>query len=45
MVGVAGLFGDLLMAMPVVGKVPGFPFFAEGRDMIGPSLKMVLKRG
>jgi glyoxylase-like metal-dependent hydrolase (beta-lactamase superfamily II) len=41
----ACLIGDLLMATPVVGKVPGFPFFAEDRSMIGPSLKKVLDRG
>lgn len=43
-VGDACLIGDLLMAMPAVGKVPGFPFFAEDRAMIGPSLKKVLDR-
>jgi glyoxylase-like metal-dependent hydrolase (beta-lactamase superfamily II) len=44
-VGDACLIGDLLMATPAVGKVPGFPFFAEDRGMIGPSLKKVLDRG
>jgi len=43
--GDACLIGDLLMALPVVGKVPGFPFFAEDRGQIGPSLKTVLDRG
>ncbi len=45
MVGDACLIGDLLMAAPAVGKVPGFPFFAEDRGLIGPSLKKVLDRG